>query len=188
MKKFIKNILLSTAALVLLSGCTSQPNTFKTYAIKGNDVMIVILAGSMEVSSSDTELEVQNSAILIKEAARAFKQHNMKYFTLGAGKVPPMITNVKDLVSYCYPTYKNDTSLEEKCDLAPTFNNSYVRFTFTGTKKRKEALNSFVWSVEEVLSDPYTDKIIDEALESYDKKIFRYKKDTRVIKYLKKNS
>ncbi|MCT7910739.1 hypothetical protein N5912_02750 [Arcobacter lacus] len=169
MKKII-NIASISLITMLFTACAPNEIPMKAYPNKNtNKVDYISFDGSVETSSGDEIIEVQNIALMINKAAQTFDKEGIKYFylTKTAG-VPPMINNFENLVNYCYPEYYKKSSLEDKCNLTPTVNNSNVKMGFVGLEESALTYDKFVWSVKDVLNDKNIQKVISEALKEYD--------------------
>ncbi|MGD9625311.1 MAG: hypothetical protein AB7U51_11700 [Arcobacter sp.] len=168
MKKII-NIASVSLITMLFTACAPNEIPMNTFTDTNNKVNAVSFHGSVETSSGDEIIEVQNIALMINKAAQTFDKEGIKYFylTKTAG-VPPMINNFENLVNYCYPEYYKKSSLEDKCNLTPTVNNSNVKMGFVGLEESALTYDKFVWSVKDVLNDKNIQKVISEALKEYD--------------------
>ena len=128
--------------------------------------------------------ELENTAILLYEAASTYKKSGIEYFYIANKKrkqLLPIIVNFKDLERYCFPEVEGLTSLEEKCKLSA--GNDVVKLWFKGIDNKKRQIKFFYWSVEQVLNDPLIKKYRDSALKDFDNKSISYKKVER-IRYL----
>ena len=158
--KYISFLFLLTS-ITLFTGCAgSSPEPFKTVPNKASKHYI-----SSEEDSPKTETlwfrvygnvgsasDLENTAVVLVEAAKLFKSKDLKYFRFTTSKVtnlPLMIDNMSDLVRYCYPSTEGLSSLEEKCTLVNTKGN--VRYSISGSKD--PFLEKATWSVEQVLND-----------------------------------
>ena len=159
----MKKIVLITMALgmVLFSGCASkQPKL-----LLSTDKRTVL--GTQDYDSSNVS-SVQNLAIALKKVVKESKLEN---FTLLPGhEVPVMITNFKDLVSYCYPENEGvdadaftdgSTSLENKCQFGTWSTNNNI--VVVGIKSSEKTLGIGTWSREQVLKDKFMNELIKNA-------------------------
>ena len=125
--------------------------------------------------------ELENTAILLYEAASTYKKSGIEYFHIANKKkkqLLPIITNFKDLERYCFPEVEGLTSLEEKCKLSA--GNDVVKLWFIGVEKQTLSPNRYYWSVEQVLNDPVIKKYRDSALKDFDNKTISYQKVKRI--------
>ncbi len=191
--KYISFLFLLTS-ITLFTGCAgNSPEPFKTVPTKVGTNYV-----SSEENSPKTETlwlkvygnvgsasDLENTAVVLVEAAKLFKSKNLKYFrftTAKATKLPLMVDNMSDLIRYCYPSTENLSSLEDKCSLVNA--NGNVRYSISGSKD--PFLEKFTWSVEQVLNDPVVKKYYDSALKDFEDKTISYKtvSSKKMYKYI----
>jgi len=173
--KYISSLFL-LISITLLSGCAgSSPEPYQIVKPKLSKI------GSLNIRiygnvGSATDLE--NTAIVLTETAKRFKAVGINYFNIHASKYfinggfKDMITNMDDLVNYCYPSYYKTSSLEDKCSLANP--NGNIRYIIHGIPDSKLTLGSFYWSVDQVLADPLVKKFYDSGLKNFKDKSITY--------------
>jgi len=125
--------------------------------------------------------ELENTAILLYEAASTYKKSGIEYFHIANKKkkqLLPIITNFKDLERYCFPEVEGLTSLEEKCKLSA--GNDVVKLWFIGVEKQTLSPDRYYWSVEQVLNDPVISKFRNSALKDFDNKTISFEQVKRI--------
>jgi len=168
---------------IILSGCTSSPEPIKMMPFlkdsENNNEWIRVSANIGTGSTQNAELE--NTAILLYEAASKYKQNGIEYFYIQNKKkkqLLSMITNFKNLERYCFPKTEGLTTLEDKCALSA--GNDIVKIWFMGVEKPRLSPKSFYWSVEQVLNDPTLKKYRNSALKDFDDKTITYEEVKRI--------
>ncbi len=170
MKKII--FIAMAIGIVLFSGCSSkQPKL-----LLSKDKRTVL--GTQDYDSSNVST-VQNLAIALKKVV---KESNSENFTLLPGhEVPVMITNFKDLVSYCYPENEGvdadaytegSTSLENKCHFGTWSTNNNI--VVLGIKSSEKSLAVGTWSREQVLKDKFLNELIKNAKKDSESKEIKF--------------
>jgi len=174
----MKNLILFTVlitAIVSLSGCSGasvKPEDKKTERIFTTIVSkkYIVYDGYFE---RNRDYQIGTVVAVIKDAAKYYKANGIKYFSIKSfNRVPFVITNVEDLVSYCYPDAKGfhsktqhsvDTNLEtDKCMLSYSLkrSNAGVSIGFQGYDENENPMLP-KWSVDQVLNDKNVDKYVE---------------------------
>ncbi len=168
----------------MLSGCAGgSPEPIKAMpSVKDSQNGNEWIRISANIGTGDTQnAELENTAILLYEAASKYKQNGLDYFFIANQKKKQLlsiITNFKDLERYCFPKVEGLTTLEDKCTLSA--GNDVVKLWFMGVEKQKLSPDSYYWSVEQVLNDPLINKYRDSALKDFDNKTISYEKVERI--------
>lgn len=81
MKKII-NIASISLITMLFTACAPNEIPMNTFTDTNNKVNAVSFHGSVETSSGDEIIEVQNIALMINKAAQTFDKEGIKYFYL----------------------------------------------------------------------------------------------------------
>lgn len=186
MKKII--ILCISTLTIILSGCGgASPEPIKVMpsvrdSQNGNEWVRV----SANIGTGNLQnAELENTAILLYEAASQYKKNGLEYFYIGNQRKRQLISiinNFKDLERYCFPKVEGFTSLEDKCSLSA--GNDIVKLWFIGTKEPVISEGRFYWSVNQVLKDPMIAKYRNSALKDFDNKTITYESVKR-IRHLK---
>jgi len=181
----MRNIFLFSLVLITLfaTGCSTKVAepmvVWKKEARVGSDLFFEV-KGTYDYNNVSTP---QNLAIAMKRAALHLKEEGFTHFTLiRKTGVPPMITNFKDLISYCYPENEGfgsdsftagSTSLESKCNLrvSPDQFESSDNRIYLEIKSRKKSFAFGTWEIDQVLNDKDLNKYISEAKKEIKKKI-----------------
>lgn len=180
MKKFI--ILCISVISIMFSGCAGgSPEPIKIApSVKDSQAKSEWIRVSANIGTGNLQnAELENTAILLYEAASIYKKSAIEYFYIANKKkkqITPMIVNFKDLERYCFPEVEGLTSLEEKCKLSA--GNDVVKLWFMGVEKRK--ITSYYWSVEQVLNDPLINKYRDSALKDFENKTISFEQVKRI--------
>jgi len=178
----MKNFILYTALLAVIisfTGCGGtgpKPSENKTKAL----LKTIYTADQSEIAYNgwlkvERDNEIGTIAVVLKDVAKHYKALGYTHFSFFAkNRVPFIITNMSDLVSYCYPEasgfskkglHSRNTSLEYgKCSLKYNFKekNNGVTIRFKGYK----GISSIPrWSVEDVLADKNIDFYIKAMLD-----------------------
>lgn len=186
MKKII--ILCISILAIILSGCGgASPEPIKAMpSVKTSKSGNKWIRVSADIGTGDLQnAELENTAILLYEAAAKYKQNGIKHFVIRNKKKTQLldiITNFKDLERYCFPQTEGLTTLEDKCKLSA--GNDVVKLWFVGVQKQTLGQNSFYWSVDQVLNDSLINKYRDSALKDFDNKTISYK-EVNIIRNLK---
>ena len=180
-----KIIILSISVLtIMFSGCAGgSPEPIKAMpSVKDSENGAEWIRVSANIGTGNLQnAELENTAILLYEAASQYKQKNIQYFHIANKKkkqLLPMITNFKDLERYCFPKVEGLTSLEDKCKLSA--GNDIVKLWFISVQKRKNTSPAFYWSVDQVLNDPLINKYRDSALKDFDNKTISFEQVKRI--------
>jgi len=166
----------------MFSGCVgSSPEPIKVMPfVKESRSGFEWFRVSANIGTGDLQnAELENTAILLYEAASIYKKSAIEYFHIANMKkkqLLPIITNFKDLERYCFPEVEGLSSLEEKCKLSA--GNDVVKLWFMGVEKRK--ITSYYWSVEQVLNDPLINKYRDSALKDFENKTISFEQVKRI--------
>jgi len=176
MGKVVLSVILAII-IIFMSGCGAKaprPMNMVETSIKGK-IANVAIAGTINLNKDKASV-LQNSAIQIKEAAKVFKENGYPYFWISSNKknngIPLNITDMKGLVSYCYPQSKgfhaDDTSagsssLEQKCNLELMKNQNTTFYELV--PEEKPLLDKPTWSVDQVLADEFIEGFIKAAIE-----------------------
>ncbi|MDX9757033.1 MAG: hypothetical protein RBT52_05980 [Sulfurimonas sp.] len=176
MGKVVLSVILAII-IIFMSGCGAKaprPMNMVETSIKGK-IANVAVAGTIN-SDKDKASVLQNTAIQIKEAANIFKENGYSYFWISSNKknngIPLNITDMKGLVSYCYPQSKgfhaDDTSagsssLEQKCNLELMKNQNTTFYELV--PEEKPLHDKPTWSVDQVLADEFIEGFIKAAIE-----------------------
>lgn len=191
----MKNLFITVALLVLVlisSGCSNKqvlPNSLSYHSyVKNYDI---VFRTTLHLDE-DVVSVIQNAAAEIEAAAIWARDRNSSYFIIDPKhRIPFMITNFKDLVDYCYPSNNGfharefdskDSNLESgKCKIEYKFTDTDAVGAKIHFWSRKHPQNNMpVWSVDQVLSDPYIQKykkaLIEDAKFKNFKLTYIYKK------------
>ncbi len=186
MKKII--ILCISTLAIILSGCGgASPEPIKAMpSVKVSQNGDEWIRVSANIGTGDLQnAELENTAILLYEAASKYKQNGLDHFFIGNQKKKQLlsiITNFKDLERYCFPKVEGLTSLEDKCKLSA--GDDIVKLWFIGVEKQKLSPDRYYWSVEQVLNDPILTKYRNSALKDFDNKTISFEQVKR-IRHLK---
>ncbi|MCD4667667.1 MAG: hypothetical protein K8R44_03615 [Sulfurimonas sp.] len=170
----MRNIIITSSISILLtlvfSGCSGASTTPFTkqdfFPKKGEKANYGFTFGGLIDSSFSTQ---ENIAFSINYAAKEFKKQGIKNFTMSFSNAPSDINTFDKLIKYCYPAHDlnkfnyNDfntksTSLETSCSIESEDNS--VNFMFNGTSEEFINITKYTWSVEEVLSNKYLNKVL----------------------------
>jgi len=171
----MKSFVVLLGAILLLSACSSRQPIVYTFTPHAKHIAIY---GTYSPKSNEAS-DISNLAFFIKEAAKIFKEHNIKYFYIENQNIPKVLNNFSSLVLYCYPDnggYKpsefgdKNTNLEQKCNSfhalktdGTTYYNDDNNIVIAMKGSNKLRIDIPLWSVEEVLADQEIQKYIDAA-------------------------
>lgn len=198
----MKKIILITLVFgaILFSGCASKQAKFletsNHHTRMATSINIDPVGRSIVVGTQDYDMDkvspVQNLAIAFKKIA---KEIDSDEFILEPGhEVPIMITNFKDLVSYCYPENKGvdadaytegSTSLEDKCNFGTWATNKNLVMVSVKTAKKSLAVGT--WNKQQVLNDPFIDQLIKNAKKDSETHNIMFFKTNAISGFIYKN-
>lgn len=176
MGKVVLSIILAII-IIFMSGCGAKapkPMSMVETSIKGKIANVTII-GTINLDNDKASV-LQNTAIQIKEAAKVFKEKGYPYFWISSNRknngIPFNITDMKGLVSYCYPESKGfhaedisagSSSLEQKCSLELSKNKNMTFYELV--PEEKPLADKPTWSVDQVLADEFLEGFIKAAIE-----------------------
>ena len=168
----------------MFNGCAGgSPEPIKAMPLiktakSGNE----LIRFSSDIGTGSTQnAELENTAILLYEAASQYKQDGIDYFFIANKKKKQLlsiITNFKDLERYCFPEVEGLTTLEDKCFLSA--GNDVVKLSFFGVTKQRLSQSIYYWSAEQVLNDPLVHKYRNSALKDFDDKTISFEEVKRI--------